>query len=278
MEKILFDSHSHISDEAFREDKEAFIEEIRSSQVKYCMDIGSSVKTSQDCVESARKYDFCYAAVGVHPSEVEGLTESALFGCLEAYLSEPKVVAVGEIGLDYHYVDGPSKEEQIYWFEKQIKWAIDYDAPIIIHSREADGDTMECLRRCGAFSKERAAAFPPRPDGSPDCRVLLHCFSGSAELARQYVKLGATVSLAGPVTFKNARKAVEVAEAVDIGNLLIETDSPYMAPVPMRGKVNKPVYVEYVARKIAEIKGISYEEAAERTLENACRFYGIDDI
>lgn len=277
MEKILFDSHSHISDEAFDDDRDALIEEIRASGLKYCMDIGSSLKTSMECVESARKYDFCYAAVGVHPAEIEGLTESALYGCLEYFVTEPKVVAVGEIGLDYHYDDGPSKEDQIYWFEKQIKWALNYKAPIAIHSRDADEDTMETLKRCGAFSKERAAAFPPKPSGAPDCRVLLHCFSGSAELARQYIKLGATVSLAGPVTFKNARKAVEVAQAVDLESLLIETDSPYMAPVPKRGERNKPTYVEYVARKIAEIKGISYEEAALSTMKNACRFYGIEE-
>ena len=136
---------------------------------------------------------------------------------------------------------------------------------------------MECLRKWGAFSKERAAAFPPKPSGGPDCRVLMHCFSGSAELARQYVKLGATISLAGPVTFKNARRAVEVAQAVDISDLLIETDSPYMAPVPKRGQKNRPVYVEYVAQKIAELKGISTEEAARTTLMNACRFYGIGE-
>ena len=277
MEKILFDSHAHISDEAFDAEKDAFIEEIRASQLKYCMDIGSSVKTSMDCVESARKYDFCYASVGIHPSEVAGLTESILDGVLEYYITEPKVVAVGEIGLDYHYDDGPSKEEQIYWFERQIKWAVDHDAPIAIHSREADEDTMACLKRCGAFSKKRAAAFPKKPGGGDDLRVLLHCFSGSAELARQYVKLGATISLAGPVTFKNARKAVEVAESVDINDLLIETDSPYMAPVPKRGERNKPVYVEYVAQKIGEIKGIGTEEAARITLANACRFYGIKE-
>ena len=277
MEKILFDSHSHISDSAFDEDREAFIEELRASRLRYCMDIGSSVKTSMECVESARKYDFCYATVGVHPSEIEGLTESSLYGCLEYYLTEPKVVAVGEIGLDYHYEDGPAREEQIYWFEKQIRWAIDYGAPICIHSREADEDTMETLKRCGAFSKKRAGDFPPRPGGLPDCRVLLHCFSGSAELARQYVKLGATISLAGPVTFKNARKAVEVAQAVDIGDLLIETDSPYMAPVPKRGQRNKPVYVEYVAQKIAEIKGLSTDDVARTTMKNACRFYGIEE-
>ena len=277
MEKILFDSHSHISDGAFDEDRDSLIEEIRASRLKYCMDIGSSVKTSMDCIESARKYDFCFASVGVHPSEVEGLDEASLYGCLESFLSEPKVVAVGEIGLDYHYDDGPSREEQIYWFKKQVRWALAYDAPIIIHSRDADEDMMDCLKKWGAFSKERAAAFPPKESGSPDCRVLMHCYSGSAELARQYVKLGATISLAGPVTFKNARKAVETAQAVDISDLLIETDSPYMAPVPKRGQRNKPVYVEYVAQKIAEIKGMSTDEVAKTTMKNACRFYGIKE-
>ena len=277
MEKILFDSHAHISDEAFDEDRDLLIQRIEGSGIKYCMDIGSSLATSMECIESARRYPFCYATVGVHPSEVGGLTESALYGCLEAFVTEPKVVAVGEIGLDYHYDDGPSKEEQLKWFEKQIEWAVKMKAPIAIHSRDADRDTLDCLQRCGAFSKERAAAFPKKPDGKPDCRVLLHCFSGSAELAKQYVKLGATISLAGPVTFKNARKAVEVAAATDMTDLLIETDSPYMAPVPMRGQRNEPCNVKYVAEKIAEIKGISYEEAARTSLANACRFYGIED-
>ena len=277
MKKILFDSHSHISDEGYADIHDQLIEEIRNSQIKYCIDIGSSLKTSLDSIESADLYDFCFASVGVHPSEVEELTEEKLEECLNAYLTHPKVVAIGEIGLDYHYDDGPAKELQQYWFGKQIDWAVEHKAPICIHSREADEDCMRILKEHGALSKKRSQDFPPKPDGSPDCRVLLHCFSGSAELACQYIKLGASISLGGPVTFKNARKAVEVAEAVDIGNLLIETDSPYMAPVPLRGTQNKPVNVEYVARKIAQIKGISYEDAALATLKNACRFYGIED-
>ncbi len=275
MEKILFDSHSHISDEAFADWHEGLIEKIRASEVRFCMDIGSSVETSARCVQSARAYDFCYAAVGIHPDSVAQLTEEAMEACLSAFETEEKVVAVGEIGLDYHYTDGAAPEVQQLWFARQVDWAVAHKAPICIHSREADEDTMRILKEHGAFSKERAAAFPKKPDGSPDCRVLMHCFSGSAELARQYVKLGATISLAGPVTFKNARKAVEVAESVDLQNLLIETDCPYMAPVPVRGTQNDPTNVLYVAKKIAEIKGITYEEAARVTLENACRFYGI---
>lgn len=275
MEKILFDSHSHISDEGFDDWHEGLIEKIRASEIRFCMDIGSSVETSAKCVQSARTYDFCYAAVGIHPDSVAQLTEEAMEACLSAFETEEKVVAVGEIGLDYHYTDGAAPEVQQLWFARQVDWAVAHKAPICIHSREADEDTMRILKDHGAFSKERAAAFPKKPDGSPDCRVLMHCFSGSAELARQYVKLGATISLAGPVTFKNARKAVEVAESVDLQNLLIETDCPYMAPVPVRGTQNDPTNVQYVAKKIAEIKGITYEEAARVTLENACRFYGI---
>lgn len=276
MEKILFDSHAHISDEGYDGFKEQLIEEIRASQIRFCMDIGTSLKVSADAVKSAADYDFCYATVGIHPSELEGLTEEALYECLSAFDTDPKVVAVGEIGLDYHYDDGPSEEEQIYWFGKQLDWAKEHKAPVCIHSRDADEACMETLKKHGMFSAERAADFPKKPDGSPDCRVLLHCFSGSAELARQYVKLGATISLAGPVTFKNARKAVEVAERTELSDLLIETDSPYMAPTPLRGTQNKPVNVEYVARKIAEIKGLSYEEVAQATLKNACRFYGVE--
>lgn len=275
MDKILFDSHAHISDEAF--ENFGLDEKIKESAVKYCMDIGTSLKTSADAVNSAHVYDYCFATVGVHPSEVAELTDELLEECLSAYLTEEKVVAVGEIGLDYHYDDGPSRELQKEWFGKQLDWALANDAPVCIHSRDADADTLELLKAHGAFSAKRAAAFPAKPDGKPDCRILIHCFSGSAELAGQYIKLGASISLGGPVTFKNARKAVEVAAAVELGDILIETDSPYMAPEPVRGTVNTPCNVLYVAQKLADLKGYTLEEAARVTMENACRFYGIKE-
>lgn len=279
MDKILFDSHCHISDERFSDCRDELIAEIEGSPIRFAADVGSNLKTSLDCAGNAEKYGFCYATCGYHPSELFDLDgpegKEIITRTLKLYEDNPKVVAIGEIGLDYHFDDAPSKEAQQYWFRYQLDEAIRLDAPVCIHSRDAEADTMTILKESGIFGKNRTSRFPARPDGSPDARVLLHCFSGSAETARQYVKLGATISLAGPVTFKNAHKAVEVARTVPLWSLLIETDCPYMAPVPMRGKTNKPTYVEYVARKIAEIKGISYEEAAMATLENACRFYGI---
>ena len=167
--------------------------------------------------------------------------------------------ALGEIGLDYHYDFSP-RDVQQYWFAAQLSAAKEAGCPIIIHSREAEEDTMRILKDSGIFGRNR---------------VVIHCFSGSAELARQYVKLGADISLAGPVTFKNARRPVEVVQTVPLEKLFVETDSPYMAPVPYRGTTNTPVHVEEVAKKFAEIKGLTLEEVAETTFRNACDFYGI---
>lgn len=274
MAKILYDSHCHITDEAFDECRAELTEEMRASDLRFINTIAEDLETSRKVVQACRELDFCYGTVGWHPHNVKDLTEDILTETL-ALLSEPKIQGIGEIGLDYHYDFSP-RDEQRHWFARQVQEAVKLKAPIVIHDREANEDVMNILRDNGAFSKERLADFPLRPDGSPDARVLLHCYSGSAELARQYVKLGATISIAGPVTYKNARRAVETVEQTDLLHLLIETDSPYLAPVPMRGKTNKPVYVEYTARKIAEIKGIPYEDVAAQTLKNACRFFGVD--
>lgn len=275
MEKILFDTHCHLTDEGYDDGREDLINEIERSQIRYLVDIGTDLESSERAAENAARYPFCYAAAGFWPGNTTGLGDGDLAG-LRRILAMPRVAAVGEIGLDYHYED-TDKESQQLWFARQIKLACELALPICIHSRDADDDTMRILKENGAFSKERLACFPPRADGSPDARVLLHCFSGSAELARQYVRLGADISIAGPVTYKNARKTVEVVQTVDLSRLTAETDAPYLTPVPMRGRRNLPVYVEHTVRKIAEIKGISYEEAAMATLENGMRFYGIKE-
>ena len=256
---MLFDSHSHISDAMF-EDKEALIREIRESELKYVMDIGTNLESSRAALKMAEDNDFCYCAIGFHPESAHEMDDYALAE-IEKMAAHPKVKAIGEIGLDYHYDDGDPKELQAEVFVKQIEFAKRLKMPIVIHSRDAEEDTMRILKDCKAF----------------ETKVLIHCFSGSAETARQYVKLGAMISLAGPLTYKNARKPVEVAEQIPLDNLMVETDCPYLAPVPMRGQLNKPMYVEYTARKLAEIKGISYEEVAEVTLRNAARFFGIED-
>ncbi len=270
----LFDSHAHISDRRFDGCRDEVVFRIREKLAGF-MEIGADMRSSFEAAACARKYDECWAAVGVHPADVDQLSDEALSE-LRRLAAMPKVRAIGEIGLDYHYDDGLPEELQQLWFRRQLDLALELGMPVCVHSRDADEDTMRILKESGCFSKERARRFAALPDGGPDARVLMHCFSGSAELAAQYVKLGASISLAGPVTFKNAKKAVKVAEQTPLCRLLIETDCPYMAPEPHRGETNEPSYVEFVARKIAEIKGISFEEAAQATFENAVRFYGID--
>lgn len=266
---MLFDSHAHINNDTYTTaDREALIKEIEASDLSYVMDIGFNLKSSQRAVSHAKRLPWCYAVVGVHPHDAKTMNEDVLEKIKEL-TKEPKVKAIGEIGLDFHY-NHSDEATQEYWFRRQIQLANELKMPIVIHSRDADQRTMDILKEEGAFSKERCNFFP---NGDP--RVLLHCFSGSKELAQQYVKLGATLSIAGPVTYKNNRKTVEVVEAIDIKHLLVETDSPYLTPVPFRGKQNKPPYVEHTLRRVALIKGISYEEAARITTENGKRFFNI---
>ena len=257
--QMLFDSHCHFTDEGFDGQREELAERIRGSELKFIADIGTDLRTSRAAAEAAAHWEVCYAVAGWHPAEVGRLDEELLAQTMEL-LKLPKVVAIGEIGLDYHWEDNPHRGLQQRWFRRQLQEAARLGAPVCVHTRDADGDTFDILKEL-ALGKTK---------------VLMHCYSGSAELARQYVKLGAKISIAGPVTYKNARKTVETVQAVDLSDLLIETDSPYLAPVPLRGQQNTPPYVEYVARKIAEIKDISYEEVAEATFRNACEFYGID--
>jgi TatD DNase family protein len=208
------------------------------------------------------------------------MTEDSV-GALRALAARDKVVAIGEIGLDYHYDDGPPAETQRYWFRRQLELGLELGMPIVIHDRESAGETLGILEDGGAFSASRASAFPPGDagdgsgDGFPDARVLLHCFSGNADEALAAVRLGAWISVAGPVTFKNNEKTQEVAGAAPLSRLLIETDAPFLTPAPHRGKPNIPPYVEFTARKIAEIRGLPYEEFAAVTTANAKRFYGI---
>lgn len=274
--KMLFDSHAHINNDTFtEEEREALIADIEASDLSYVMDIGFDLPSSEQAVKDAQRLTWCYAAVGVHPHDAKTMDEDVLRRIKEL-AGEEKVQAIGEIGLDFYY-NKSEAEDQRYWFRRQIQLANELKMPIVIHSREADQETMDILKEEGAFSDERASWFPkrPGPTGEKDCRVLLHCFSGSRELAEQYVKLGATISIAGPVTYKNNRKTTEVVGAIPIEYLLVETDSPYLTPEPFRGRKNKPPYVEYTARRVALIKGMEYEDVCRRTLENAKRFFGI---
>ena len=287
---MLFDSHAHINNDTFtEEEREALIADIEASDLSYVMDIGFDLASSEQAVKDARRLPWCYGAVGVHPHDAKTMNEDVLQRIKEL-AGEEKVKAIGEIGLDFYY-NRSEAEDQRYWFRRQIRLANELKMPIVIHSRQADQETMDILKEEGAFSDERAGWFPRRPGqcgtASPDCdaakaadekdcRVLLHCFSGSRQLAEQYVKLGATISIAGPVTYKNNRKTTEVVAGIPIEYLLVETDSPYLTPEPFRGRPNKPPYVEHTARRVALIKEMEYDEVCRITLENAKRFFGIE--
>ena len=275
---MLFDSHAHINNDSFsEEERENLIEEIEASDVTYVMDIGFDLPSSLQAVKDAERLSWCYAAVGVHPHDTKWMNEEML-AMIGNLAGKDKVKAIGEIGLDFYY-NHSDEETQRYWFRRQIQLANSLKLPIVIHSRQADQETMDILKEEGAFSQERCGWFGERkgPGGKKekDARVLLHCFSGSKELARQYVKLGGTISIAGPVTFKNNRKTAEVVKEIPLEFLLVETDSPYLTPEPYRGRKNKPPYVEFTARKVAELKEMPYEEIAARTMENAKHFFNI---
>ena len=283
---MLFDTHAHYDDERFDEDRDALLSSMPTNNVGLILNPGCDVDTSRKAVSYAQKYSFVYAAVGIHPENIDENWNNDLAVIKELAQSEPKVRAIGEIGLDFHYDHSP-RDVQREWFRRQIRLANELKMPIAIHSREADQEVLDILKEEGAFSDERKSWFPERPDTTgyvskqpgtcKDARVLLHCFSGSAELGSQYVKLGATISIAGPVTYKNNRKTVGVVAELPLDFLLVETDSPYLTPEPFRGKKNDPSKVEYTARKVAEIKGLSLEEVAAKTKENAMRFYGITE-
>ena len=257
---MLFDSHTHLNNEDLSDSqREELAEEIEASDVGYVVDIGFNLESSAIAAKHAEKYPWCYAAVGFHPHDAKDMDEMGL-KMIKALAAKPKVKAIGETGLDFHYDYSP-RDVQRDSFRKHIRLAGELNMPLVVHAREADEEVLNILREERAFSGRR---------------VLLHCYSGSAELAAQYIRLGAIISIAGPVTYKNARKTIEVVERIPIEYLLIETDAPFLTPEPFRGKRNKTPYIEYTARKVAEIKGISYEEVARATCENAKRFYGIE--
>ena len=254
---MLFDTHTHLDDEQFDHDRDEVIEHIKKSGVTYAVNVGSGVKESRQSIALAEKYDFIYAAVGVHPGNTEGMTEDD-FETIKALAAHEKAVAIGEIGLDYHY-EGFDKENQKYWFSRQLSLAKELNMPYIIHDRDAHADTLEIIRKVGYG------------------RGVMHCYSGSVEMAKVLLDMGLYISIAGQVTFKNAAKLKEVAEFVPTDRLLIETDSPYLTPEPFRGKRNNSANVAYTCAKIAELKGMSATELAKITLENGKKFYGIGD-
>lgn len=240
-------------DEQFDGIRDEIVENAKKNQVMYMTTIGYNEATSREAVKDAGKYEGVYATVGLHPENVE---EYNNFDYIYELAKNPKVVAIGEIGLDYHW--GGDKERQKELFIKQIEIANELGKPVVIHSRDADMDMLEILK-----------------NHKIENGFVMHCFSSSTEILKEVLKLGAYVSIAGPVTFKNARSLIEVAKLIPEDKLLIETDAPYLTPEPFRGKRNETAYVVHTAQKIADLREISIEKLAEITTENAKRFYRI---
>ena len=252
---MIFETHAHYNDEAFREDREEILARLKDRGIGRVVNIASDLDSIDECLDLAHRYPFMYCALGIHPSDSALLTDRLLAGIRDK-LDDPRVVAVGEIGLDYYWPE-PDHEIQKYWFARQLQLAVEVDLPVVIHSREAAADTMRIM-------KENHAG---KTGG------VVHCYSYSAEMAKEFVKMGYYIGVGGVLTFKNARKLVEVAEQIPLEHLLLETDCPYLAPVPYRGKRNSSLYLPYVVAKLAQIKGISEEEVIRVTEQNAIKMY-----
>ena len=253
---MLFDTHAHYDDPRFEKDRDAVIQSLSSHGVGLVANIGANIKTSYQSVELANRYDFIYATVGIHPGDVFGVTEEDIDILRSLALENSKVRAIGEIGLDYYYEDIPRQIQQKA-FRDQMALAQELDMPVIVHERDAHNDGLAIVKEF------------PRVKG------VFHCYSGSAEMARQLVNLGWYIGFTGVLTFKNARKAVETAASIPLDRIVLETDCPFMAPEPFRGKRNHPGYLYRMAEKLAEIRGISVEEVHAATFENGKRLYRI---
>jgi len=252
---MIFDSHAHYDDAHFDADRDALLSSLAAHGVGAVVNAACDLASSRAGLALAERYDFLWSAAGVHPSESETLNDEALAE-IEAIAAHPRVVAIGEIGLDYYWEDNPPREVQRAAFERQLLLAKRLDLPVIVHSRNASQETFEILSR-------------HRPRG------VVHCFSGSAELAREYARMGMYVGFTGVVTFPGARKPLEAAKAAGLGHILIETDCPYLAPVPYRGKRCDSTMLPHTVRALAEALGVSGAEIERASWENACALYGI---
>lgn len=254
MYQNIFDTHAHYDDSRFDEDRDELLLSLTEKGVSHIINCACDLKSSLTTVALSEKYDFIYAAIGVHAHEAEEATESDLME-IEKLYSTKRIVAVGEIGLDYHYDFSP-RERQLEVFERQIILANELKLPVIVHDREAHEDTLNLLKK-------------HKPKG------VVHCFSGSKEMAKEILKLGMYIGMGGAVTFKNAVRPVEVAEYLPLDRLLLETDAPYMTPVPFRGKRCDSAHIAYTAEKIAEIKGMDVQELIDICNGNAKKLFGV---
>lgn len=255
---MLFDSHAHYNDEKFDIDRDALLASMPENNVGLIMNSCSSLDEVPLIFDICEKYPFVYASVGVHPHEVENMTEDDIT-TLKEYAKNPKVRAIGEIGLDYYYDFSP-RDVQKKWFARQVALAKELNMPVIIHDRDAHKDCMDILRDCNV--REAGGVF--------------HCYAGSVEMAREILDWGMYIAFGGTLTFKNSVRPVEVARYVPLDRVVIETDSPYLTPVPHRGKRNSSLYIHYVAEKLAEIRGMSAEEIENITYENAKRCFKME--
>ena len=253
---MLFDTHAHLDDRAFDEDREALLAGLKDRQVALVMNPGCSLESSRNASAMAEKYDWLYAAVGSHPDAADEVNEAVIREYRELCKLNAKIKAIGEIGLDYHYEDIP-RELQLKAFRAQMALAAELDMPVIVHERDAHEDGMAVVKE---FSTVKG---------------VFHCYSGSAEMARQLVELGWYIGFTGVLTFKNARKALETAASIPLERIVLETDCPYMAPEPFRGRRNDPGYLYRMAEKLAELRGMTVEQIHQITTENGKRLYRI---
>ena len=254
---MIFDSHAHYDDEQFDEDRENLLDSMEARGIGYIVNVGSSMETCRHTIEIVKRFTHVYGALGIHPGETEELNEEK-FEWLKKSLSKPKIVAVGEIGLDYHWAD-PDRQVQKYWFERQLELAREKELPFIIHSRDAAADTLEIMKAHKAG----------------EIGGVIHCFSYGKEIAKEYLDMGLYLGIGGVVTFANSRKLKEVVEYAPIEQLVLETDCPYLAPVPNRGKRNSSINLPYVANEIARIKNMAPQEVIDITCANAIKMYDI---
>ena len=253
---MYFDTHAHYDDRHFDSDRDELLPALFAAGVELIVDPGCDTASSRAALALADKYPFVFAAVGIHPEEFQ--RDPCDFSVIRALAQQPKCVAIGEIGLDYYW-DAEHKAEQQALFRAQIELALELDKPIIVHDRDAHGDCLAVVR------------------DYPGLRGVFHCFSGSAEMAAELIKRGWYLGFDGPITYKNARKALEVLELCPAERILMETDSPYLSPVPLRGKRNDSRNLPYIAAKIGEVKGMTAEDAALLCLENGKRLFGLGD-
>ncbi len=254
---MIFESHAHYDDEAFHEDREELLISLRKHGIDKVINVGASLESCRLTLELTEKYPFIYGAMGVHPSETSELNEEN-FAWLREQCAADKVVAVGEIGLDYHWKE-PEPHVQKIWFERQLILAQETGLPVIIHSRDAARDTLDMMR-----------ALHGGETGG-----VVHCYSYTKEIAREYLQMDYYFGIGGVITFQNSKKLKEAVEYIPLDRILLETDSPYLAPEPHRGKRNSSLNLPYVAQAVAELKGISYEKVVQTTEENAMRLFRI---